>query len=156
MLPAAGAAANQLAQDILEIKDAQFATQKMIETKSDCTRQASSISRDDLDIVLHSLHCVVIEAPNDSEDEFEGNLEDSTEFGSLANKYEQQQQEEYLATLNREVSRPTICMYIRSSRDVKVLVASKHNSLPYVCRYGIQCTRRHLLSSKIILTSASL
>ena len=101
MLPAAGAAPSQLEQDVLEIKN-------MLKANSEATRNASSISPADLDNLLRSLHCVVVPG--------EGNVQaakasfaDTTEFKWEANKYEPQQQEQYLEILRSEVSGPSSC-----------------------------------------------
>lgn len=111
MEPAAAAVPSQLAQDVLETKTAILAIQKMIKTQSEATRQASSISRDDLDSLLVALRCVVIAVADDDVDE----IVDTTEMTWQDNKYDPQQQKEYLETLRNEVSGSSTCiLYART------------------------------------------
>ena len=83
-----------------EVKQTTLNIEKMIKLKSEGTRQASSISPDDLESLLVSLRCVVIS----EEDEKKEDLEDETEFEWAQNKYEPQQQTAYLEVLKKEVS----------------------------------------------------
>ena len=69
----------------------------MLKSRSEATRHASSISSDDLEAVLMSLKCRVISI----QDEDFGIIED-VEYAWAANKYEPQQQEEYLQALKKE------------------------------------------------------
>jgi len=88
-----GSSANDdVKADIQEIK-------KMLKSRSEATRQASKISVDDLEAVLVSLKCTVLSI----EHEDVGVIED-VEYTWAENKYEPQQQEEYLQALKAEVS----------------------------------------------------
>ena len=74
----------------------------MLKSRSDATRQASNISVDDLEAVLVSLKCTVVSI--DCED-----LGVTEEVANTwaENKYDPQQQKEYLQALKNEVcSRP--------------------------------------------------
>ena len=89
----AGSSANDdVKSDIQEIR-------KMLKSRSEATRQASKISDDDLEAVLVSLKCTVVSV----EHEDVGVIED-VEYTWAENKYEPQQQEEYLQVLKNEVS----------------------------------------------------
>ena len=70
----------------------------MLKSRSEATRQASKISVDDLEAVLVSLKCTVVSI----EHEEVGVVED-VEYTWSENKYEPQQQEEYLQALKNEV-----------------------------------------------------
>jgi hypothetical protein len=76
--------------------------QKMLKTSSTATRQASTISSEDLETVLMALRCVVIPQADDEKDD----LADTSEFAWQDNKYKPQQQEQYLTILKSEVSGP--------------------------------------------------
>ena len=88
--PAGSCASDEVQADIQEIK-------KMLKSRSEATRYASNISGDDLQAVLTSLKCRVISI----QDEELGIMED-VEYAWAANKYEPQQQEEYLQALEQE------------------------------------------------------
>lgn len=77
-----GLASDEVQADIQEIK-------MMLKSRSEATRYASNISGDDLQAVLTSLKCRVI------------SIQD-VEYAWAANKYEPQQQEEYLRELEQE------------------------------------------------------
>ena len=88
-----GSSANADVQsDIQEIR-------KMLKSRSEATCQASKISDDDMEAVLVSLKCTVVSV----EQEDVGVIE-VVEYTWAENKYEPQQQEEYLQALKNEVS----------------------------------------------------
>jgi hypothetical protein len=98
-----GSSANDdVKADIQEIK-------KMLKSRSEATRQASKISVDDLEAVLVSLKCTVLSI----EHEDVGVIED-VEYTWAENKYEPQQQEEYLQALKAEVSSCPVTVIISS------------------------------------------
>ncbi len=70
----------------------------MLKARSEATRHASKISVDDLETVLVSLKCIVISIDNEKE----GDIRDDVEYTWAENKYEPQQQEEYLQALEKE------------------------------------------------------
>lgn len=93
LVPSAGSSASDEVQaDIQEIK-------MMLKSRSEATCYAFNISGDNLQAVLTSLKCRVISI----QDEELGIMED-VEYAWAANKYEPQQQEEYLRKLEQEAS----------------------------------------------------
>ncbi len=88
--------------DIQEIK-------KVLKSRSEATRQASKRIIDDLEAVLVSLKCTVASI----EHEEVGVIED-VEYTWAENKYEPQQQEDYLQALKNEVC-SCLVTYIMSS-----------------------------------------
>ncbi len=106
----------------MEIKE----IKKMIKTRSEATRQASSISPDDLESLLVALRCVVIGNEDDDKDD----LMDTTEFAWQDNKYEPQQQEQYLTILKSEVSGATSCSSQGRNSRIKVVVAIRGDRSP--------------------------
>ena len=88
--PAGPSVSDGVQADIQEIK-------KMLQSRSEATRNASNISSDDLQAVLISLKCRVI-----SVEDQELEVMEDVEYAWAANKYEPQQQEEYLQALEQE------------------------------------------------------
>lgn len=70
----------------------------MLKTRPDATRQAMTISADDLEAVLRSLTCTVISIENE-----EVGVLGDVEYIPAENKYEPQYQDEYLHALKTEV-----------------------------------------------------
>ncbi|DBA70038.1 TPA: hypothetical protein ACH3X2_012289, partial [Trebouxia sp. C0005] len=83
-------ASDEVQADIQEIK-------KMLKSRSEATRYASNISGDDLQAVLTALKCRVISIQDE-----ELEIMEDVECAWAANKYEPQQQEEYLQALEKE------------------------------------------------------
>ena len=117
VLPVGSPVNDAMQKDIQEIK-------KILETRSEATRQASSISADDLEAVLTSLKCRVLS----TQDEVSGKVED-VEYTWAANKYEPQQQEEYLKVLEKEAC-PVLqqhCVLVRQTCHDACHVLLLHN-----------------------------
>lgn len=108
MLLAETVSYSELEQNMLETKAVLLEIKKMIESKSEATRHASSISYEDLESLLVALRCVMIPAIDGEKDDFadttKDDFPDTTEIAGQDNKYEPQQQEQYLAVLKNEVS----------------------------------------------------
>ena len=96
MLCPAGA---DIVRKLEELDETPLEIKKMISSSSEQTRQASSMSADELYALLVSLRCVVLE----DNDEGKADLEDETEFAWHDNKYEPQQQEVYSQVLKETV-----------------------------------------------------
>lgn len=86
----------------------------MLKSRSEATRHASSISSDDLEAVLTALKCRVISV----QVEELGIIED-IEYAWEANKYEPQQQEEYLQALENKACSilHQYCVVTRQTND---------------------------------------
>ncbi|KAL0018194.1 hypothetical protein WJX79_009124, partial [Trebouxia sp. C0005] len=98
-------ASDEVQADIQEIK-------KMLKSRSEATRYASNISGDDLQAVLTALKCRVISIQDE-----ELEIMEDVECAWAANKYEPQQQEEYLQALEKEVQLPNHFCWIRGAKD---------------------------------------
>ncbi|DBA90417.1 TPA: hypothetical protein ACH3X1_003691 [Trebouxia sp. C0004] len=121
--PQGSSANDDVRSDIQEIR-------KMLKSRSEATRQASIISDDDLEAVLVSLKCTVVSV----EHEDVGVTED-VEYTWAENKYEPQQQEEYLQALKNEVHLPNHFSWVQTAKDnpslLKTTMSSGGAELPF-------------------------